>query len=106
MTRTGKVFISVLVTGAMTMAITASAVAADYSSVSALVGDQSSAAAEPSGYSSLNAIVGADGSGASPAGPSSATATKGDRNPTQSRPVSAGASGNGSSLNSIVGPMR
>lgn len=104
MTRTRKAFISVLAAGAMTMAITASAVAADYSSVNALVGDQSSVAAEPSGYSSPNAIVGDDAAVGSPTDHSSVTAIMGDRKPSQGGPVSTVASDSPSSLNSIVGP--
>jgi hypothetical protein len=70
MTPIRKTLITVLATSAVTVAIASSAMAADYSSVSALVGDQQSATA--GGYSSPNAIVGATEAGQSVAGQSPA----------------------------------
>jgi hypothetical protein len=103
MTTIRKTLITVLATSAVTVAIGSSAMADDYSSVSALVGDQQ--AARASGYSSPNAIVGATEAGQSAAGQSAAdysspTAIVGATEAGQSAGQSAA---DYSSVNAIVG---
>jgi hypothetical protein len=103
MTRTRKTFITVLATCAVSVAIGSTAIAADYSTVKALVGDRQSATAEPSGYSSPNAIVGGGEAEESLADHSSVNAIIGDRTPGQSVQSSTPTSDGASSLNSILG---
>lgn len=104
MTRTHKTYISVLAAGVATLAIASSAIAADYSSVNALVADQGAAATEPSGYSSPAAIVGDGGAKGTQADRSSVNAITGDRQPSRSDHPATAASIGQSSLSSIVGP--
>jgi hypothetical protein len=98
MTPIRKTLITVLAGAAVTVAIGSSAMAADYSSVSALVGDQQSTTA--GGYSSPNAIVGTE-AGQSAADYTSVNAIVGEREVRESglgpagvtRPVSSASSG-------------
>ena len=104
MTSTRKSYISVLAAGAATLAIASSAMAADSSSVNALVGDHGSAATQPSGYSSPTALVGGGEPEEGAADYSSVTAVIGESASRQRAPLTSAASNSRSSLTSILGP--
>jgi hypothetical protein len=104
MTRIRKTLISVLATSAVTVAIGSSAMAAEYSSVSALVGGQESATAPLNGHSSVNAIVGDGKVGERPTDHSSVNAITGDRVSSQKSLSRPAASASPSSVSSILGP--
>ena len=103
MTRIKRTLVSVLAICAVTATIDSTAMAADHSSVNALVGSKESAVAEPRGYSSPTAIIGGGQAGQSRADYSSVNAIVGDRAVGHDDPARVAASGSHTSLNSIVG---
>lgn len=103
MTRIRKTLVSVLAICAVTAAFSSTAMAADSTSVNALVGDQGPAVAEPGGYSSPTAIIGGEEVGPTRADYSSVNAIVGDRPVGHDDPARVGASEGSTSLNSIVG---